>query len=95
MLRIKKIEKGKGMIHNNQIKPNMPVICCENQQFATVDQMENANIIKLAKDETGQHHYIPLKWVTDIINGKIKIDCPRFRAMQEWYTRPPGLFQKA
>ena len=49
------------MINTNQIKPDMPVVCSEDGQFAIVDHMEGPNTIKLTKDKTGQQHYI---WVS-------------------------------
>jgi len=67
----------------------MPVVCSQDGQFATVDHMEGTNTIKLKKDETGQHHYIPLTWVSSIENGKVKVDRPGDQAMQEWSTVSP------
>ena len=69
------------------IKPHMPVVCSENGQFAVVDHIEGRDLIKLAKDKQGQHHYIPLTWVTSV-NDKVHIDRPGDRAMREWATTP-------
>jgi len=74
------------MITANQIKPDMPVVCSQDGQFAVVDHMEGQSTIKLKKDESGQHHYIPLSWVTSAENGKVKVDRPGEQAMQEWGT---------
>jgi hypothetical protein len=79
------------MIHPDQIHPDMPVVCSEDGQFASVDHMEGANSIKLKKDDTGQHHYIPLTWVTSTVNGKVKVDRPGDKAMQDWSTVSPIL----
>ena len=46
------------------------------------------NFIKLAKDASGQHHYIPLTWVTSV-DDKIHVDRPGAQAMREWTTAPP------
>ena len=70
------------------IKPHMAVVCSENGQFGTVDHVEGTNSIKLTKDGTGQHHYIPLTWVTSV-DDKIHIDRPGAQAMREWSTTPP------
>jgi hypothetical protein len=78
------------MINIDQIKPDTPVVCSEDGQFATVDHMETADTIKLKKDETGQHHYIPLIWVTSTEDGKVKIDRPGDQAMQEWSSVSPN-----
>ena len=79
------------MINPDQIKPDMPIVCSQDGQFATVDHMELTNTIKLKKDETGQHHYIPITWVSSIENGKVKIDRPGDQAMQEWSTVSPTM----
>lgn len=73
------------MIDASQIKPHTPVVCSKDGQFATVDHMEGQDVIKLAKDENGQHHYIPLSWVTSV-DDKVHIDRPGPQAMQEWAT---------
>ena len=44
----------------------MPVVCSENGQFAIVDHLEGRDQIKLTKDKAGEHHYIPLTWVTAV-----------------------------
>jgi hypothetical protein len=69
------------------IKPHMPVVCSENGQFATVDHLEGTDLIKLTKDENGQHHYIPLAWVTSV-DDKVHVDRPGKQAMREWLTTP-------
>ena len=76
------------MINANTIKPEMPVVCSQDGQFATVDHIEGAKSIKLNKDKNGQHHYIPLDWVVSTADGKVKIDRSGEEAMQEWSTKP-------
>lgn len=64
----------------------MPVICSEGGQFAVVDHMSSDNrTIKLAKDEHGEHHYIPVSWVTKI-DSAVHVDRPGRQAMREWST---------
>lgn len=77
------------MINANQIKPEMPVVCSKDGQFGVVDHMQGADTIKLNRDKSGQHHYIPLSWVTSTEDGKVKVDRPGDEAMQEWTTTPP------
>jgi len=77
------------MISSEQIKPDMPVVCSQDGQFATVDHMEGPSTIKLTKDKTGQHHYIPVAWVTSTEAGKVKVDRPGDQAMEDWSTCPP------
>lgn len=75
-------ETAKGLI-----KPHMPVVCSNDGQFAVVDHIEGLDFIKLAKDEHGQHHYIPLTWVTSV-DDKVHVDRPGDQAMREWTTTP-------
>jgi hypothetical protein len=75
------------MINATQIKPKTPVVCSNNGQFAVVDHMEGTDTIKLAKDDKGMHHYIPLKWVTKV-DDKIHVDRPGQQAMKEWTSTP-------
>ena len=74
------------MINASEIKPDMPVVCSQGGQFATVDHLEGQEHIKLKKDNTGQHHYIPLSWVTSTAEGKVQVDRPGQDAMNDWMT---------
>lgn len=76
-------------ISADQIKADMPVVCSRNGQFGVVDHMQGSDSIKLKKDASGQHHYIPLSWVEGIEGGKVKVDRPGDEAMQQWSTEPP------
>ena len=75
------------MINSSQIKPDAQVLCSKDGAFAVVDHMEGNDVIKLKKDKQGQHHYIPLKWVTKV-DDKVHIDRPGDQAMKEWSTTP-------
>lgn len=66
------------------IKPHMAVVCSQGGQFAVVDHISADNrTIKLAKDRSGVHHYIPFTWVTKI-DDVVHIDRPGDQAMREW-----------
>ncbi|MBA3821905.1 MAG: DUF2171 domain-containing protein [Deltaproteobacteria bacterium] len=69
------------------IKPNMPVVCSNDGQFAVVDHLEGTDLIKLNKDDKGTHHYIPLAWVSSV-DDKVHVDRPGSQAMAEWTTSP-------
>ena len=73
------------MINAETIKPDMPVVCSLDGQFAVVDHMEGADSIKLKRDDKGKHHFIPLSWVKTV-DAKVHIDRPGKEAMQEWRT---------
>ena len=77
-------------MQSNQIQPDMPVVCSQEGQFAEVDHMEGEDTIKLKRDVEGNHHYIPLSWVTSVEDGKVKIDRPGEEAMQQWSDSSPN-----
>jgi hypothetical protein len=72
-----------------EIKPGMPVVCGmdANAQFATVDHMEG-NEIKLRRDASGEHHYIPLSWAKCEVDGKVQVDRAAKDVMAQWSTQP-------
>lgn len=73
------------MMNAQEVKPDMPVVCSKNGQFGVVDHMEGSDQIKLKKDEMGEHHFIPLSWVTSV-DSQVHIDRPGEQAMKEWRT---------
>lgn len=72
----------------NDIKPEMPVVCSKNGQFAVVDHMVGTDTIKLKKDPKGQHHFIPLSWVKTV-DDKVHVDRAGEQAMKDWSSTPP------
>lgn len=71
------------------IRAHMPVVCSNGKQFGTVDHLDANNTIKLTKDQHGQHHWIPLSWVTEV-DTKVHVDRPGEQAMREWSTQDPN-----
>jgi len=67
----------------------MPVVCSKDKQFATVDHVEGTDAIKLTRDDRGEHHFIPMNWVTRV-DDKVHVDRPGDQAMREWSTTLPG-----
>ena len=70
-----------------KIREHMPVVCSNNQQFGEVDKVEGSNI-KLTKDQSGQHHWIPMEWVRTV-DSQVHVDRPGQQAMKEWLSTPP------
>lgn len=80
-------ENLKGMNTQN-IKEHMPIVCSNNGQFGTVDRVEG-DMIKLTKDQQGQHHWIPTSWVKSV-DDKVHVDRPGDQAMKEWSSAAPA-----
>ncbi len=78
-------------IQASEIKPNMSVVCSQNGELAKVDHMEGDKTIKLMKDKQGQHHFIPLSWVSSATNNQVKLDRPGEQAMKEWSIAAPAV----
>lgn len=80
--------QGNSTVDALQIREHMPVLCSAGDQFATVDHLDRGDTIKLMKDERGQHHWIPLGWVSRV-DEHVHIDRPGDQAMREWMTTAP------
>ena len=75
-------------IDTAKIKEHMPVVCSEGGEFGKVDHMDGPDYIKLTKDDAGQHHWIPVEWVTQV-DDHVHVDRPGDQAMREWLTTKP------
>lgn len=71
-------------VNIEMIRDHMPVVCSEGGQFGTVDHMDG-NSIKLTRDDKGQHHWIPVDWVTRV-DQHVHVDRPGKQAMKDWST---------
>lgn len=74
-------------VDTSKIRDHMPVVCSNGGQFGTVDHLDG-DFIKLTKDDKGQHHWIPTKWVTQV-DSQVHVDRPGEQAMREWRTEKP------
>lgn len=70
--------------NTEMIRDHMPVVCSEGGQFGTVDHMDGDSI-KLTRDNKGQHHWIPVNWVTSV-DQQVHVDRPGKQAMKDWST---------
>jgi hypothetical protein len=71
---------------NSQLREHMPVVSSEDEELGLVDRLEGDEI-KLTKDETGQHHYIPADWI-ESIDDEVHIDRSGREVMRDWTTTP-------
>lgn len=82
------------LVDTAQIKEHMPVVCSDGGQFALVDHVDANDTIKLTKDTSGQHHWIPMSWVTRV-DQHVHVDRPGKQAMQEWSTQDPNMSMRS
>jgi hypothetical protein len=54
------------------IKADMRVTTAQTEQVAVVDHLVSDDLIKLKKDESGTHHFIPVSWVISTEGGVVK-----------------------
>ena len=76
-------------MRGNSIRKNMAVVGSDNEQIAVVAHILGPDIIKLAADADGIHHYIPAWWVASV-DDKVHLDRPGARAKEEWWSAPPA-----
>lgn len=76
------------MQSSSDIREHMQVVSSENQPLGSVDHIDAHNTIKLTKDQTGQHHWIPMNWVSNV-DDKVHLNRASEQAMRQWMSQPP------
>lgn len=73
------------MVSPDKIQPGMAVVCGmdETAQFGTVDHVEGDEI-KLKADRSGKHHYFPIAWARELVDGKVQVDRAAKDVMAAW-----------
>lgn len=72
------------MISAAEIKPDMPVLTAQAEQFAVVDNLVSDDVIRLKKDEVGHYHFIPVSWAISTEGGKLKINRTLDQIREDW-----------
>jgi len=68
------------------IKEHMEVLGSDGQHVGTVDHLEGADKIKLAKNDPkagGKHHFIPTAWI-DHVDKHVHLNKSANDATQQW-----------
>lgn len=76
------------MVQAMMIKEHMTVVGSDGAHVGTVDHMEGADQVKLAKDDKdagGEHHFIPLAWV-DHVDQYVHLKQSAAEAKARWKT---------
>jgi hypothetical protein len=75
------------MVQAQQIKEHMDVIGADGQRVGTVDHIEGADKIKLAKHDApdGKHHFIPLSMV-DHVDAHVHLNKNAKDVQKDWQS---------
>jgi len=77
------------MIDAADIKSDMPVTTAQAEHVAVVDHLVSDGMIKLKKDDSGTHHFIPVSWVVSTEGGIVKTNRTLEQITQDWTEAPP------
>ncbi|PPD11257.1 MULTISPECIES: DUF2171 domain-containing protein [Methylophilus] len=77
------------MIDAAEIKADMPVTTAQAEHVAVVDHLVSDDVIKLKKDDSGQHHYIPVSWVISTEGGIVKTNRTLEQITHDWADVQP------
>ncbi|WP_018985999.1 DUF2171 domain-containing protein [Methylophilus methylotrophus] len=77
------------MIDAAEIKADMPVTTAQAEHVAVVDHLVSDDVIKLKKDDSGQHHYIPVSWVISTEGGIVKTNRTLEQITHDWADVEP------
>ena len=56
---------SKSAINPAHIQRNMLVFSVHGEPLGAIDHIEGGNL-ELARDEVGQHHFVPIRWISRI-----------------------------
>ena len=76
------------MFKSLDVKEHMEVVGSDDKHVGTVDHMEGADRIKLAKNDPsagGKHHFLPIDFV-EYVDNKVHLNKSSKQAMAEWQT---------
>jgi hypothetical protein len=76
-------------IDPSQITPHLPVFSADLDEIGTVDHVDSGESLKLTKDPTGQHHWIPLAWVSRV-DTHVHLSQPASQVREQWRTQSPA-----
>ncbi|GEM46647.1 DUF2171 domain-containing protein [Deinococcus cellulosilyticus] len=75
------------MEFKEQIQAHMPIRCKDNNDHGKVDHLDG-DYIKVAKDDSGQHHWIPLSAV-DHVDEHVHLKWGHQEVQQQWLSQDP------
>lgn len=80
--------EGGQTMDTNAIKDHMPIVGSDHTDVGEVDHLDERDMIKVTKDDEGNHHWIPVAWVARV-DQHVHLDRPGKQAREEWSDTPP------
>jgi hypothetical protein len=72
---------GHDMLH--QVQDHMTVVGSDGAEVGTVDHLDG-NRIKLTRDSSGQHHFVPGDCIAAVGDGQVRLTIPAMQAKRQW-----------
>lgn len=70
-----------GPLH--QVQEHMKVLGSDGEEVGTVDHLDGDRI-KLTRDGSGQHHYVPGDSIASVAEGTVRLSMPAAQAKRAW-----------
>ncbi len=80
--------EGGQTMDTSKITEHMSIVGSDHTDVGTVDHLDDQDMVKVTKDESGNHHWIPVAWVARV-DEHVHLDRPGAQAKEEWSTSPP------
>ena len=66
-----------------QVRDHMKVVGSDGEEVGTVDHLDGDRI-KLTRDGSGQHHFLPGDCVASVGDGQVRLSMPAMQAKRQW-----------
>ena len=70
-----------GALH--QVQEHMKVVGSDGEEVGTVDHLDGSRI-KLTRDSSGQHHFLPVDCIASVGDGRVRLSMPAMQAKRQW-----------
>lgn len=76
------------MVDSQLIRPGMTVLCADDRVCGRVDNVVQ-DVVQLAKDNVGRHHWIPVDWCDRVEGGEVHLRLALADVEAEWSDTAP------
>lgn len=75
------------MFDVSAIRHHMEVVGADGEHVGRVDEVRNDRTLKLTRSDPaagGQHHLIPMDWISEIEGDRVRLSMPSAEVMRQW-----------